>query len=854
MYKKLFFLISVVLMLSLVGNASAELVGEWNFNNQDANDSSGFGRHGVLEGNAKFTWDPGGNGKPASWVLDVNSDGHVNCGYIPQYNPFKSGTMAYGCWVLCYNLDPGRQYQGFIGNGQSTWRVYRHGTTDPGILRSKWNCPLDDMKLENPIEIGAEDPSSPLNNVWHHFVGMFDGTKTYCIVDGQVITRDTVGPINVIDPGAEEPALIIGAHAAYLFSDSPTRAWRGRIDDVRVYDTHLTMEEVILWMNGGYPTVNKAFGPYPPNNAVDVPLDVVLSWKPGVFANTHDVYFGAVFDDVNNADRTNPLGVLVSQNHEPNSYSPAELLQFSQTYYWRLDVVNAPPDYTVYKGDVWQFTTEPFAYPIVGTSITATASSQFNPNTGPENTINSSGLDENDLHSTDETAIWFSSMTGAQPSWIQYEFDKVYKLHQMWVWNFNKTIELVIGFGIKDATIEYSTDGANWATLGTTHEFARAPGAPGYAYNTTIDFGGVPARYVKITANSNWGGIMPQYGLSEVRIFHIPVVAREPDPAPGATDVDVEAVLSWRAGREAASHNVYFSADEQAVIDETISPVSIPAGSSYANYATGPLDLNKSYYWKVNEVNEAETTTTWESNVWSFTTSDNIVVEDFESYNDLDPGDPESNRIFHVWIDGYEDLTNGSIVGYAEAPFAEQTIVHEGDQSMPLRYDNSTASYSEATANIANLPIGQDWTKSGVKTSSLWFYGDPTNAAEQMYVKINGSKVTYDGDANNLTRIPWQTWNIDLADFGVNLDNVTELSIGLERNGAVGGSGVVYIDDIRLYPYSRRLITPAEPSQAGLVAHYEFWQRRSDHAERSIDCGFLFQHSRRVGQGSHGWH
>jgi len=164
----------------------------------------------------------------------------------------------------------------------------------------------------------------------------------------------------------------------------------------------------------------------------------------------------------------------------------------------------------------------------------------------------------------------------------------------------------------------------------------------------------------------------------------------------------------------------------------------------------------------------------------------------------------EPDRIFDTWIDGWSDpAKNGSQVGYATPSFAEKTIIHGGKQSMPFSYDNTTtASYSEATANVAKLQVGQDWTKYGIKTLSLWFRGDPNNAAERMYVKLNGSKVTYDGDASNLLRRRWQQWNIELTSFGMNLRNVTELSIGLERSGAVGGKGKVYFDDIRLYPQS----------------------------------------------------
>ncbi len=570
----------------------------------------------------------------------------------------------------------------------------------------------------------------------------------------------------------------------------------------------------------------KALNPDPAHEATDVPRDVVLSWTPGEFASQHDVYFSTSLDDVNNATSLDTMGPdnLYRARQETASYAVPERLDFGQIYYWRVDEVNAPPDSTIFKGDLWSFTVEPVAYPIAGENITATASSFNKIEEGPENTINGSGLDDNDLHSDDSKAMWLSSMIGPQPSWIQYEFDRVNKLYQMWVWNHNGSVELVVGFGVRDATIEYSVDGVNWTTLGATHEFARAPGAAGYAADTTIDLSGVVAKYVKITANNNWGGIVPQYGLSEVRFLYIPVVAREPDPASGATDVDVDVTLGFRAGREAAQHDMYLSTDEQAVIDGNAPVTTVPETS----YGPLSLDLAQTYYWKINEVNTAETTTMLEGDIWNFTTSEFLVVDDCESYNDLDPDDPNSNRIFLTWIDGFEQPNNGSVVGYANPPFTEQAIVHSGKQSMPLFYDNTgTARYSEAERTFA---VPQNWTKHGVKTLSLWFYGDPNNTAEQMYVKINDSKVTYDGDAGNLARIPWQLWNIDLASLGIDLQNVTKFSIGFGDDTATtpGGSGVVYFDDIKLYPYSRQLVTPADPTSGNLVAQYEFEGNTSD--------------------------
>jgi len=122
-----------------------------------------------------------------------------------------------------------------------------------------------------------------------------------------------------------------------------------------------------------------------------------------------------------------------------------------------------------------------------------------------------------------------------------------------------------------------------------------------------------------------------------------------------------------------------------------------------------------------------------------------------------------------------------------------------------------------------------------------------------MYVKLNGSKVTYDGDAENIRRTAWQMWYIDLASLGVSLSNVTELSIGFERSGAVGGQGVVYFDGIRLYPFSRQLITPAEPSTAGLVGHYELDGNANDssgnnnHGTLAVDPQWVAGH---IGSGA----
>jgi hypothetical protein len=547
----------------------------------------------------------------------------------------------------------------------------------------------------------------------------------------------------------------------------------------------------------------------PPDRASDVGRDVVLSWTPSDFAKTHNVYIGTSFDDVNTATTSSPL--LVSTAEDANTYDPPGLLNFGTTYYWRVDDVNATANPSVSNGNVWSFTIEPVSYEVPG--VTATASGSGQASTGPEKTVDSSGLNAADEHSTATEDGWVSAK--GDPQWIQYELPDVCKLDKMLVWNSNQTLEELFGFGAKDVTIEYSPDGAAWTELGT-FEFARAPGAPDYTANTTVDFAGVVARFVKLTINSNWGGIFQQYGLSEVRFYSIPVLAREPKPAADSIDVHPQVALSWRAGREAGSHELYVGTDPNAVADGAVAPVT-PAQPQYDFSA----DLSQTYYWKVVEVNQAEDPTSWASDVWSFSTADYVVVDDFESYTNESP-----KRVFQTWIDGAgfsadDSFPNGnpgngsgSYAGYDPqlGDIMETAIIHGGGQSMPLYYGNDAAPrYSEA---IRTFDPPQDWTKHGVTTLVLYFYGDLANSGAPVYLKINGTKVLYNNGAASTTTPLWKQWNIDLASVpAADIKNVTTLTIGV-GDGSADGSGTILIDDIQLY----RVAPPAPTEQLWIEA------------------------------------
>jgi hypothetical protein len=264
------------------------------------------------------------------------------------------------------------------------------------------------------------------------------------------------------------------------------------------------------------------------------------------------------------------------------------------------------------------------------------------------------------------------------------------------------------------------------------------------------------------------------------------------DPANGAVDITQTPVLTWTPGVNGASHEVYFGADAASL------ELKGSGNLGSESYEPGLLEWNTTYYWRVDEANNANPDSPWTGPLWSFTTANFLIIDDFEAYNDIEEGEEGSNRLYIAWADGYDNpAVNGSVVGNDPPPIAEQTIVHSGLQSMPMSYDNAVAGKSEATLTLTS---NRDWTVKGVNTLTIWFQGDAANAAEQMYVTLNGNaRVDNDNpDAALATR--WTEWNIDLqafADQGVNLANVSSITLGL--SSVTGGTGTMYFDDIRLY-------------------------------------------------------
>jgi hypothetical protein len=336
--------------------------------------------------------------------------------------------------------------------------------------------------------------------------------------------------------------------------------------------------------------------------------------------------------------------------------------------------------------------------------------------------------------------------------------------------------------------------------------------------------------------------------LSEVDLHSIAVEnfrqAWKPRPVEDEVDVLLDRKLVWNQGilndetfALYNEHQVYLGTDFNDVNSAATPMITITDVNEYA----APLDYDTTYYWRVDETSGLDPNSPVKGEVWSFTTANFIVVEDFEDYNDFEP-----DTIYLTWIDGWDDPANGATSGYPNPIFGigehymETTIVHSGNQSMPLFYDNS-AGLSEVTKTL-----NADWTQDDVVALTLFYYSDAGNAVEPMYVAVNGNAVVINDDPKAVLANDWVQWNIPLQEFadqGVNLANVSTLSVGLGNRAAPqagGGTGHVFLDDIRLY---RALPEepepgpePVDPGTDNLVAYYAFENGTEDGSGNGYDA------------------
>jgi hypothetical protein len=142
------------------------------------------------------------------------------------------------------------------------------------------------------------------------------------------------------------------------------------------------------------------------------------------------------------------------------------------------------------------------------------------------------------------------------------------------------------------------------------------------------------------------GGYSPDELPSYASMRGNPGSAYGPKPADGSLYPDTWVNLAWRPGLFAASHNVYMGENFEDVNNGTDDTFRGNTGLAYFfvgfpgyPYPDG-LVPGTTYYWRVDEVNEADPNSPWKGNVWSFTvppkTAYDPVPADGAEFVDLD--------------------------------------------------------------------------------------------------------------------------------------------------------------------------------------------------------------------------
>jgi len=380
---------------------------------------------------------------------------------------------------------------------------------------------------------------------------------------------------------------------------------------------------------GGPQPPGQASAPSPANSATDVSIDADLSWTAGSNATSHNVYFGT--------DSTPDAGEFQG-NQTATTYDPGTMAN-STTYYWRIDEVNAEGTTT---GTVWNFTTEAAPQPPgqasnpnptdsatdidVDTNLSWTAGSNTTSHDvyfGTDSTPDAGEFKGN------QTATTYEPGTMANSTTYYWRIDEVNAQGTTTgnVWNFTTEAAQPPGQASSPSPANSATDVSIDADLSwtagsnaTSHDVYfgtdSTPDAGEFQGNqtdTTFEPGTLSYdityywRIDEINAGGTTTGNV--WNFTTEAAPTPPGQATNPSPADSATDVGVSTDLSWTAGTNSTSSDVYFG---------TSSPGTFQGNQTSTTFDPGTMDYDTTYYWRIDEINAGGTTT---GNVWSFTTA-----------------------------------------------------------------------------------------------------------------------------------------------------------------------------------------------------------------------------------------
>src|SRR4030042_2400602 len=421
------------------------------------------------------------------------------------------------------------------------------------------------------------------------------------------------------------PYLIVG-FPGFPYPDGliPGTTYYWRVDEINEADPNSPWRGKI-WSFMIPP--KKAYAPVPGDGIRFVNSEgLVLNWTAGFGAKLHTIYFGDDYDTVANATQGKSTGVT--------NFSPGPL-ELEKTYYWRVDEFDAAATYT---GDIWSFKTAKAGGGIRGDYYRGMNFENFVlTRTDPQ--VNFSWA-----AGGPDAAVGIDNFSCRWTGEVEAAFTETYKFHaraddgvRLWV----NGIQLVNA----------------WVDQGATEYSGVVDLVAGNTYSVVMEMyenGGDAVAELRWSSPHTPKQFIPQAALAP------PVKASSPSPSNGATGTKMTPILRWGAGDFAVSHEVYFGTDADAVKNATKSSPEYKGTKALGNesYDPGKLAWFTQYFWRVDEVNSINPDGPWVGNLWSFTTGDFLVIDDFEDY------DVGNNEIWWAWKDGLGYGAHGNEPAY----------------------------------------------------------------------------------------------------------------------------------------------------------------------------------------------
>ncbi|MHC4116094.1 MAG: LamG-like jellyroll fold domain-containing protein [Planctomycetota bacterium] len=675
------------------------LIGWWKFDEGAgtvALDMSGHGNHGELRGDPEWIEGQDGGALDFDGIGDFVFTGKSASDLGIEADKPKS----VAAWVYTRSFNSGGIFDvGARSGGQDFCLRTLGGVND--WRTQYWG--------------GANDHDFTLTsqNVWVHFTLVYSGTQSTVYANGASVSSEP----RTLNTSTANPFQIAcyGWQANYF---------DGIIDDVRLYNKALTVEEITQIMRGD---TTLAGDPSPRNGATaDVKVAASLTWLPGDNATGQDVYLGTDRSAVEDADASDATGIYRGRQNGTSYIPPEGLAWGTGPYFWRVDQVNN--DGTIGTGRIWSFTVADF--------LIVDDMEGYTDNDADGEAIWQHWLDGYDVAAN-------GSLTGYEtPPYAEQSI--VHGDSQSMPLSYNNT------GGVTNSEVELKLDSSqgNWTDEGVGELSIWIQGQAA----STGSFAEAPAGTFTMTGSGTdiWGNADEFHFAYRTLTGAGSIVAR----VNSVVDTNV-----WAKGA--------------VMIRETLEP-----GSKNAAVAVTPGN-GVSFQWRMDPDAGSSNATEGGITAPHWVKLERDIAGNFTASQSTDGTAWQMVGVFENI-----PMSGAVFIGLA-------VTSHDAGETTEAVFSNVTT-----TGNVTGNWMSQD-------------IGIAANAAEPLYVAISNATgaavVVPHPDPAAANADTWTEWVIPLSTFsdqGINLTNVDKIAIGLgSGSGAAspGGSGVMYIDDIRLY-------------------------------------------------------